>query len=113
MMSKLAIRHIVADCVRNLRPVCFTWKKDELSFRVDKFLNQPWTSDTIDLYLFTCDPLHNLLSFNLGHYNLQCERKPFGFGAIWLRLLRDIISKFLLQPGRRGDHGRNPIMSAA
>src|SRR2546425_12867545 len=73
MMPKLAVRRIVHDPVRDLSPIRLMWKKDELSFRVNELLNQPWTGDPIDFYLFTCDPFHE---FSL-RYDASCEGKPY------------------------------------
>src|SRR3954465_15174256 len=58
MVPQFAAGHIEYSAAGNCRPVSVTREKCELSIGIDKAPDQPRTGNPVDLYSFSCDPLH-------------------------------------------------------
>src|SRR5437660_11263368 len=59
-MAEFAAWHIVDAAIVDFGPIGIFGKKDKLSIRIDKLLDEPWACDPVHLYLFSRDPFHGL-----------------------------------------------------
>src|SRR5438105_13455212 len=66
VVSEFGIGHVEHGSVSDCRTVRMVRKNNEFRVGIDKFRDQLWTPNSIDLCLFTRDPLHAIASCGLN-----------------------------------------------